>query len=111
MEPGLPTCGLSLWTTREVPIWIFTKKFADYSASGTQKHHFPISQMGKLRPREEKGLAHGHKELGFSSLSPNDSQPEETQREIIITYSGSGFKAFHCGVGEKEMATHSSILA
>ena len=69
-----------------------------------------ISQGNKLRPREEKGLAHGHKELGFSNLSPNDSQPE-THREIIITYSGSGFKAFHCRVGEKEMATHSSILA
>ena len=110
MEPGTPTCGLNHWTTREVPIWIFTKKCADCSASGTQKHHFPTSPMGKPRPREEKGLAHGHKELGFSNLSPNDSQPE-THREIIITYSGSGFKAFHCRVGEKEMATHSSILA
>lgn len=95
---------------------IFTKSLLIVVQVAHRSTTPPISQMGKLRPREEKGLTQGHKKLGFSFSwvdvhraavlglaglvkhrnrssplpSPRNSQPEETHRETIMTHVDQG---------------------
>lgn len=72
---------------------IFTKSLLIVVQVAHRSTTPPISQMGKLRPREEKGLTQGHKETGVliqlgrcaSSCCSRPGWVSETRKSIKST--------------------------
>lgn len=72
---------------------IFTKSLLIVVQVAHRSTTPPISQMGKLRPREAKGLTQGHKETGVliqlgrraSSCCSRPGWVSETQKSIKST--------------------------